>query len=142
MEVPGPGIHSVPQLQHHQIPAPTAAGQGSNRQHHSGLSHCRQMLNPLCHSGNSSPLCLFSYCLIFGFPVVKEVPRPGIRSEPRSRPKPQLQQHQILNPLCWARDQTSTRAATQATAVTVWDSPTFCARRELLLYFTRGVCTS
>ena len=28
-----------------------------------------------------------------------EVPRPGIKSEPQLRPEPQLQQHQILNPL-------------------------------------------
>ena len=35
-----------------------------------------------------------------------EVPRPGIRSEPQLWPAPKLQQHQILNPLCQARDGT------------------------------------
>ena len=34
------------------------------------------------------------------------VPRPGIRSKPQSRPKPQLWQHRILNSLCRAEDRT------------------------------------
>ena len=35
-----------------------------------------------------------------------EVPRPGIESELQLKPMPQLQQHQILNPLHWTRAQT------------------------------------
>ena len=35
-----------------------------------------------------------------------QVPRPGIESEPQLRLMPQLQQHQILNPLRWTGDQT------------------------------------
>ena len=41
--------------------------------------------------------CLFSP--FFGYPAAYGVPRPGIRSELQLGPKPQLRQHQILNPL-------------------------------------------
>ena len=37
-----------------------------------------------------------------------EVPRPGTESQPQRRPSPQLQQHQILNPLHQAGNQTPT----------------------------------
>ena len=37
-----------------------------------------------------------------GCPAAHGVPKPGIRSEPQLQPKPQVQQHQILNPL-WDR---------------------------------------
>ena len=46
------------------------------------------------------------FFFFFSCPVTYGVPRPGIRSEPRLHPKPQLQQHWILNPLHRARDQT------------------------------------
>ena len=39
-------------------------------------------------------------------PIAYGVPQPGIRSEPRLRPKPKLWQRQIPNPMCQARDQT------------------------------------
>ena len=50
-----------------------------------------------------------------------KVPGPGIESEPQLQPVPQLRQHWILNPLCWAGDQTFASAATQAATVTVLD---------------------
>ena len=43
---------------------------------------------------------------IFGHPAAYGVPGPGIRSKPKSQPLPQVQQCQILNPLCWPGDQT------------------------------------
>ena len=46
---------------------------------------------------------------IFLFPFLASaygVPQPGIRSELHLQPKPQLQQHRILSPLCMAGDQT------------------------------------
>ena len=43
---------------------------------------------------------------IFGLPTAYGVPWAGIRSEPQSRPKLQLRQCQIFNPLCWDRDWT------------------------------------
>ena len=39
----------------------------------------------------------------FGCLKAYGVQGPGIRSEPKLRPTPQLQQHRILNPLCQAR---------------------------------------
>ena len=49
----------------------------------------------------------FSFLFFFfGCLTAHGVPRPGIRPEPRSWPRLHLQQHQILNPLCWAGDQT------------------------------------
>ena len=53
----------------------------------------------------SLPLFL-SFCLSFflSCPVAYEVPGPGTRSEPQLPPKPQVQQHWILNPLCPAGD--------------------------------------
>ena len=41
-----------------------------------------------------------------------EVPGPGIESEPKLQPTPQLQQYRILNPLHRARDQTSASTET------------------------------
>ena len=41
-----------------------------------------------------------------GCPAAYGAPRPGIRSELQSPPKLKLQQCQILNSLCWARDRT------------------------------------
>ena len=42
------------------------------------------------------------FVFFFWLPKAYGVPRPGIRSKPLLPPKPQLQQHQILNPLCRA----------------------------------------
>ena len=44
------------------------------------------------------------FFFFFRCPMAYGVPRQGIRFEPQLQPKPQLQQHWILNPLCWARD--------------------------------------
>ena len=41
-----------------------------------------------------------------------EVPGPGIEPELQLQPMPQLWQHHILNPLCWARDRTHASAET------------------------------
>ena len=55
------------------------------------------------------------HCLFISFfpfqlhPQHMEVPGPGIESEPELQ---QLWQHRILNPLCWARDQTSATTET------------------------------
>ena len=48
----------------------------------------------------------FSFFWGGGCPAAYGVPRSGIRSEPQLSPRLQLWQCQILNPLCWARDQT------------------------------------
>ena len=45
-----------------------------------------------------------------GHPVAYGASRSGIRSQPSCGTKPQLQQQQILNPLCLAWDQTGTSA--------------------------------
>ena len=51
-----------------------------------------------------------------------EVLRPGIESEPQLlQTMQQLQQCWILNPLCWARDQTCASAETPAIADTMLD---------------------
>ena len=62
-----------------------------------------------------------------------EIPGPGIESKPQLQPTPQLQQHQILNALHWAKDQTHavgnsaetlTHRATAGTLpVVFWDTP-------------------
>ena len=44
------------------------------------------------------------FLFFFGHPAAFGVPLPGIRSEPQLWPEPQLWQHQILHPLCGARD--------------------------------------
>ena len=45
----------------------------------------------------------FSFSFFFNLATaVNGAPRLGIRSEPHSRSKLQLEQQQILNPLCWA----------------------------------------
>ena len=48
------------------------------------------------------PSILFFF--FFGCPMAYRVLRPGIRSEFQIWPKPQLRQHQILNPQCQAGD--------------------------------------
>ena len=48
---------------------------------------------------------LFFWPPFFGHPEACGVAGPGIRSELQSQHKLQLRQCQILNPLCWARDQ-------------------------------------
>ena len=54
---------------------------------------------------------LFCYRKIFFLfrphPWHMEVPRPSTESKPELQPMSQLQQCQILNPLCWTGDQTS-----------------------------------
>ena len=54
----------------------------------------------------------FFFFLFWLPPGHMEVPGPGIESKSELRPRPQLQQHQILNPLCWAGDQTSASTET------------------------------
>ena len=46
------------------------------------------------------------FFFFFGPLVADGVPGPRIRSEPQFQPKLQLQQRQILNPLCQARNRT------------------------------------
>lgn len=68
-------------------PQPTVPGQGSN------LCCCRDKAG------------FFSFFFFWrGHPETYGVPWPEIRSKPQSWPKLQLQQWQILNPLCRARD--------------------------------------
>ena len=56
MEVPRPGIASEPQLQQRWILYLIALVRASNLCLHSDPGHCRWILNPLCHSGNSHVL--------------------------------------------------------------------------------------
>ena len=51
-------------------------------------------------------LSKFFFFSFFSCPAAYGVPRPGIRSKPRSGPKSQLWQCWILNPLCQAGDLT------------------------------------
>ena len=52
-------------------------------------------------------LPIFSFVFfILGYLEAYGVPKPGIKSELQLQPKPQLQQCQIPNPLCWAGDGT------------------------------------
>ena len=53
-------------------------------------------------------LLLLLLLLLQAHPWQVEMSHPGIKSELELQPTPQLQQHGILNPLCQARDQTST----------------------------------
>ena len=57
-----------------------------------------------CWATMGTPTCLQTF--FFGCPQAYGVPRPGIRSEPQPQTKSQLQQRQIPNPLCRARDRT------------------------------------
>ena len=55
----------------------------------------------------SHPFFFFFFFFPFSFLAIPHgVPGPGIRSELKSWPKPQVWQRQILNPLCQAQDQT------------------------------------
>ena len=49
---------------------------------------------------------ILAFFFFFHCPAVYGVPGPGIRSELQLQPMLQLQQHLILNPLCWATDGT------------------------------------
>ena len=76
--------------------------------------------NPLCWAGNQATavrflthcamaamlIWLYFFPLFLGHLKTYGVPGPGIRSELQLRPKLQLQQCRILNPLCWAGDWT------------------------------------
>ena len=57
----------------------------------------------------------FSFSFLQPHPRHMEVPSPGMESKLELQPTPQLQQQRILNPLCWARDQTS--AATETSKI-------------------------
>ena len=48
----------------------------------------------------------FLVFFFFGHLMAYAVPRPEIRSELQMQPMLQLWQHQVLNPLCWARGRT------------------------------------
>ena len=54
-----------------------------------------------------------------------EVPGPGTKSKPELKPAPQLQQHWILNPPCWAGDRTRPpkREARSLTHYTTTETP-------------------
>ena len=51
------------------------------------------------------------FCFLWLYPQHMGIPRPRTESEPQLRPTPQLQQCQILNPLCLTGDWTHTSAA-------------------------------
>ena len=78
----------------------------------SGSSSCHLLDDPITNNTckDSCRFCLpsisffFSLSFFFGCPSVYGVPRQGIRSELQLWLKPQLWQHQILNPLCLAGD--------------------------------------
>ena len=59
----------------------------------------------------------FSFFLPLPHPGHMGVPGPRMESELQLQPMLQLQKCQILNPLCWARDQTHTSAETWTAAV-------------------------
>jgi len=89
---------------------------------------------------NVNFFCFFKKKNIFFFlwpnPWCVEVPGPGTESEPQLRPTPQLQQHQILNRLPQAEDQTCASTATRATAGTMPDpEPTALQGNSYLLSF-------
>ena len=111
-EVPRPGIKPKPQLWQHQILNPLGqAGDPTSK-----ATEMSQIINPLCHSGNSSifwfyksigfssPSAIslyvyFSVCLFFFFLLHlwhMEIPGPGIQPTPQQSPE-LLWQHQILN---------------------------------------------
>ena len=55
----------------------------------------------LSYNGSSHFHNLFFFFFsFFGHPMAHGAPRPGIRCEPQLQPKPQLRQHQTVNPLC------------------------------------------
>ena len=84
-----------------QLPWQHAVGvvEGSHKRHHRDHWRVKERM-----VGKAVGLYSFLFCLSCG------VPGPGIRSQPQSRPKPQLWQYQILNPLCQVRDRTSVSA--------------------------------
>ena len=66
------------------------------------------------------PFFFFFFFLAFlAAPMAYGSSQVRVEFEPQLQPRPQLQQHQILNPLCWARDGTSASTKTHcATAAT------------------------
>ena len=66
-----------------------------------------------------------------------EVPGPGIQSKPQLPPIPQLQQHQILNPLHWAGAQTPTSAVTCACCSQILN-PLYHSENFCCYYFNDG----
>ena len=70
------------------------------------------ILNLLGHKRTpSSHYISFLFFFLFGRTCgILEFPRAGTESELELQTTPQLQQHQILGPLCWARDWTSASA--------------------------------
>ena len=83
--------------------------------HHAWLAQTEyQPLNPSAHTqsiflslANRNQPTDIPPLFLFRLPLAPYgVYGQGIRAEPQLRPKPQLQQHRTLNPLCWARDRT------------------------------------
>ena len=71
--------------------------------------------------------CFVLFDFIQLYPQRMEDPGPGIKSKPGLRPTPQLQQHQILNPLSLARDRIRIPAAAEALSIPLhhcWSSST------------------
>ena len=62
-------------------------------------SYCRLVANPRNNSLETRSRDS-EFSLFLAAPAAYGVPRPGIRSQVLLRPKPQLWQHRILNPLC------------------------------------------
>ena len=89
------------------------------RKKHNFFKHFNSHLSEDCHT------YLFIYLLFFSFlaTLAYGVPGPGIRSEPQSWPKSQLQQRLIPNSLFMAENQTCVPALLrhhQSHCATVW----------------------
>ena len=84
MEVPGPGTESKPELQlMSQLQKCWILNPPHQARDQIGTStETSQIINSLCHSGNSTPGVLFVCFLLFrAAPVAYEVPRLGVKSE-------------------------------------------------------------
>ena len=113
MEVPRPGIKSEPQLE----PTPelwqwqilndrSTVGTPDKFNLNSFLREKFLGLFQKLIKRNKETICQVFFPPFFGLSEVYGVPWPGIRSELLLLSRLQLQQRQILNPLCWARDWT------------------------------------
>ena len=71
-------------------------------------------------------------------PWYMEVPGSGIQSEPQLQPTPQVQSHQILNSLSWAKDQTNTSTEISQMLNTLGASggtPSHCSKNSFFKLF-------
>ena len=106
---------------------------------------CLPILSPvnlvyaLKFSGFPYNIASFSFSLFLLWPHLQhmEAPGPGVETKLEVRPTPQLQQHWILNPLCWAGDQS--RDSTE----TIWIINTLhhCGNSPILLLIKISFCS-